>query len=76
MLRDQVCDELGDGAEEAEMASEGRAILKWAEDAPFPIRPSVSVPWVSRGSFQMLADDRRVGWWYGPRWPHGFMTSG
>ena len=43
---------------------------------PFPIRPSVSVPWVSRGSFQMLADDRRVGWWYGPRWPHGFMTSG
>ncbi|MBX9793936.1 MAG: hypothetical protein K2Y02_06565, partial [Burkholderiaceae bacterium] len=44
LLRDQVCDELGEGAGEAEMASAGRAILKWAEDAPFPIRPGVSVP--------------------------------
>lgn len=62
LFRDQVCDELGEGAGEAEMASAGRAILKWAEDAPFPIRPGVSVPWVCRGSFHMLADDRRVGW--------------
>ena len=62
LLRDQICDELGEGAGEAEMATAGRAILKWAEDAPFPIRPGVSVPWVCRGSFHMLADDRRIGW--------------
>ena len=62
LLRDQICDELGEGAGEVEMVTAGRAILKWAEDAPFPIRPGVSVAWVCRGSFHMLADDRRIGW--------------
>lgn len=36
LLGDQVCDELGEGAGEAEMANAGRAILKWAEDASVP----------------------------------------
>jgi hypothetical protein len=62
LLRDQVCDELGKDPGEEDMARAGRAILKWAEDAPFAIKPGVSVPWVCRGSFHMLADDRRLGW--------------
>jgi hypothetical protein len=62
LLREQVCDELGEGAGEDEMAKAGRAILKWAEDAPLPIKSGVNVPWVCRGSFHMLADDRRLGW--------------
>jgi hypothetical protein len=62
LLREQVCDELGEGAGEDEMTKAGRAILKWAEDAPLPIKPGVSVPWVCRGSLHMLAEDRRLGW--------------
>ena len=62
LLREQVCDELGEGAGEDEMTKAGRAILKWAEDAPLPIKSGVNVPWVCRGSFHMLADDRRLGW--------------
>ena len=62
LLREQVCDELGEGAGEDEMTKAGRAILKWAEDAPLPIKSGVNVPWVCRGSFHMLAEDRRLGW--------------
>lgn len=62
LLREQVCDELGEGAGEDEMSKAGRAILKWAEDAPLPIKAGVSVPWVCRGSLHMLAEDRRLGW--------------
>jgi hypothetical protein len=62
LLRAQVCDELGPEPGEEEMAKAGRAILKWAEDAPIQIRAGVNVPWVCRGSFHMLADDRKVGW--------------
>ncbi|HVL75923.1 MAG TPA: ABC-three component system protein [Noviherbaspirillum sp.] len=62
LQRAQVCDELGPEATAAAMASAGRAILKWAEDAHVPIRTGVSVPWVCRGSLHMLAEDRRLGW--------------
>lgn len=62
LLRDQICDELGERPGEEEMARAGRAILKWAEDAPLPIKSGVNVPWVCRGSFHMLAEDRRLGW--------------
>jgi DNA-binding transcriptional ArsR family regulator len=62
LLREQVCDELGDKPGETELAKAGRAILKWAEDAPIQIRSGVSTPWVCRGSFHMLAEDLKVGW--------------
>jgi hypothetical protein len=62
LLRAQVCDELGDKPGEAEMLKAGRAILKWVEDAPIPIKPGVNIPWVCRGSLHMLAEDLRVGW--------------
>ena len=62
LLRDQICDELGEEPGEAELAKAGRAILKWAEDAPLPIRSGVTAPWVCRGSFHMLAENMKVGW--------------
>jgi hypothetical protein len=62
LCRAQVCDELGPAATEEAMASAGRAILKWAEDAHVPIRAGVTVPWVCRGSLHMLSEDRKLGW--------------
>ncbi|WP_416208245.1 ABC-three component system protein [Halomonas sp.] len=39
-----------------------RSVLKWAELASVLIRPSVTEPFVCRGSLHMLADELRVGW--------------
>jgi len=55
-------DDVGpDGAEEAKLAS-ARQVLAWAERALIPIRPRVTEPFVTRGSYHMLADEIRVGW--------------
>lgn len=62
LQREQVLDELGAAPTEDAMQTAGRAILKWAEDVVLSIRPGVTVPWVSRGSLHMLADELRVGW--------------
>lgn len=62
LLREQICDELGDTPGEQELGKAGRAILKWAEDAPIPVRSGITAPWVCRGSFHMLAEDLKVGW--------------
>ncbi|NNM86855.1 MAG: hypothetical protein HKL96_14010 [Phycisphaerales bacterium] len=55
-------DELGDGASEKVKQQAARSVLAWAECKSFPIRPNVTEPFISRGSFHMLADKRRVGW--------------
>lgn len=55
-------DELGDAAAEEAKVMAAQSVLKWAEQTPFPIRPQVTEPFVSRGSFHMLADELRIGW--------------
>lgn len=55
-------DELGDAAADAAKESAARNILTWAEHTIIPIRPNVTTPFVSRGSFHMLSDEVRVGW--------------
>jgi len=55
-------DEIGDAAAEEAKQQAARELLQWAERTLFPIRPSVSEPFVCRGSLHILADDLRVGW--------------
>ncbi|GHU09079.1 hypothetical protein AGMMS50225_09010 [Betaproteobacteria bacterium] len=57
-------DEIETTAAEAEKRKVARSILAWAERATIPIRPGVTEPFVVRGSFHMLADEKppRVGW--------------
>jgi len=55
-------DELGDSATEDSMEQAARAILSWAEKNVLSIRPNMDEPFISRGSFHMLADDERIGW--------------
>lgn len=52
------------GADAAEDAKRQAAldVLKWAERVLIPIRPSVTEPFVTRGSLHMLADEARLGW--------------
>lgn len=57
-------DEIDATAAEAEKRKAARSILAWAEKAMIPIRPGVTEPFVVRGSFHMLADEKppRIGW--------------
>ena len=62
-------DELGDSATDAAMESAARGVLSWAEQTIFPIRSGMSEPFISRGSFHRLANERssdkstlRIGW--------------
>ena len=51
-------------AAESAKRKAARSILAWAEKATIPIRPGVTEPFVVRGSFHMLADEKppRIGW--------------
>lgn len=55
-------DDLGDFATNDAQEKAARSVLTWAERAAFPIRPSVTEPFVSRGSLHMLSDEVCIGW--------------
>ena len=55
-------DDIGDDATDQVKEEAARSVLKWAERASILIRPSVTEPFVCRGSLHMLADEFRVGW--------------
>jgi hypothetical protein len=60
---DIMVDELGEDAAEDDKRREAKAIYAWVErEARFPIRPGCDEPFVTKGSYQLLADDLRVGW--------------
>jgi hypothetical protein len=60
---DVLCDELGEQAAEEDKVREAKAIYRWVEqEARFRIRPGCDEPFVTKGSYQILADDLRVGW--------------
>lgn len=62
-LFQQMRDDLGDDAAEDEMTRAAQDLYKWVETGEHhPIRRDVTEPAISRGTYQMLADDLRVGW--------------
>jgi hypothetical protein len=64
---DIMVDELGEDVAEDDKRREARAIYAWVElEARIPIRPGCDEPFVTKGSYQLLANDLRVG---APRLP-------
>lgn len=59
---ERMREELPSPASEESKIGAGRSVYNWAEDTETPIRPACTEPFISRGSFQMLADELRVGW--------------
>lgn len=60
---EQMREDLGGKAAEEQKVEAARALYKWVEStANIPIRPRCSEPFVTRGSFHILADDLKVGW--------------
>lgn len=55
-------DDLGDDASKEAQETAARSVLAWVERTTIPIRPSVTEPFICRGSFHMLSDEVRVGW--------------
>jgi len=54
---------LGPDATEDAKKEAAQAVYEWVElEANVPIRPRCSEPFVTRGSFHMLADELKVGW--------------
>ncbi len=62
-LFEQMRDELGDDAADDAKRAAAQSIFKWVENGMHPpIRGGMQEPTIARGSYQMLADDQRVGW--------------
>jgi hypothetical protein len=60
---DIMSDELGEQAAEEDKLREAKSIYRWVEqEARFAIRPGCDEPFVTKGSYHMLADEMRVGW--------------
>ncbi|MFQ6753525.1 ABC-three component system protein [Cereibacter sphaeroides] len=58
----QMCDALTDWCDTAALHTSGQKLYGWVEaEARFPIR-SQTVRFLTVGSYQILADDLRVGW--------------
>lgn len=58
-----IAEELGEDASQAAMKKAAVAVYNWVEtQAAFPIRMGCTEPFVTRGSYQILSDRRRVGW--------------
>ncbi|GAA4808433.1 hypothetical protein GCM10023200_52770 [Actinomycetospora chlora] len=62
LVFNDCCDELPEGSDEEAKARIARKMIGWAEQARFPIRPFCTEPFISRGSYHMLADELAVGW--------------
>jgi hypothetical protein len=63
ILFERMREELGEQAAEEEKKKSAQALYKWVEtDASFPIRPRCNERFITRGSYQILADQQRVGW--------------
>jgi hypothetical protein len=60
---DAMLDDLGEGAAEAEKQKLGRELYEWMrERSQARIVPECGAPFVRRGSYQILADGKKIGW--------------
>jgi hypothetical protein len=58
-----MVEDLGDDGADAAKVDAARQLYRWVEaEARFAIRPRCTDGFLTRGSYQMLSDDRRVGW--------------
>jgi hypothetical protein len=62
LVFEAIRDELDAESTEEAKQKAAREVLQWAERASLPIRPSVTEPFVTRGSLHMLSNEARLGW--------------
>ena len=63
LIFEQMRDKLGADAADQAKLSAAQNLYEWVESGTHrAIRPAVTEPSIARGTYQMLADDLRVGW--------------
>ena len=63
LLFQQMKDDLGEEAAEQAKTQAAQELYKWVEAGTHHlIRPAVTEPAIARGTYQIMADDLRVGW--------------
>jgi C-terminal domain 7 of the ABC-three component (ABC-3C) systems len=62
LVFERLKDDLGEETAEEAKIRTAKEVYRWVEESVFPIRANVTEPFVTRGSFQILADGLRVGW--------------
>lgn len=63
ILFDQIQDDIADPANEEELIFSGKKVFKWVEHkADIPIRKFCTDSFITRGSYQILANQLKVGW--------------
>lgn len=62
LIFERIKDDLGEETAEEAKVRAAKDVYRWVEESVFPIRASVTEPFVTRGSFHMLSDRLRVGW--------------
>ena len=62
LVFERMIEEVGTEAAEEEKLRVAKEIYAWVESADFHIRPECNEPFVTRGSYQLLSDNCRVGW--------------
>lgn len=60
---ERISEKIGTFAAEEQKVRFGKALYEWAEtEVIIPLRPNITEPFVTRGSYQILSDEKRVGW--------------
>lgn len=63
ILFDQIKEDIANPANEDELISSGKKVYEWVErEANIPIRKSCTDSFITRGSYQILANQLKVGW--------------
>lgn len=62
LVFERIKDDLEEESAEEAKVRAAKEVYRWVEESVFPIRANVTEPFVTRGSFQILADGLRVGW--------------
>jgi len=61
---ERMKEKIGEKTAEEEKLNYAKALYEWAEtEIIIPLRPGITEPFVTRGSYQMLSDEKRVGWY-------------
>jgi hypothetical protein len=55
-------EKLGKSVAHEEKTQAAKLLYEWIEDLSIPIRSSVTHPFMTSGSYQMLSDKKRIGW--------------
>ncbi|MDO9044773.1 MAG: hypothetical protein Q7U35_05635 [Methanobacteriaceae archaeon] len=59
---ERIQDKIGDSKADEDKIKYGKALYRWAETKFVPLRPNITEAFVTRGSYQILSNEKKIGW--------------